>query len=182
MNPPGVLKASCTDCELLYFSGILSTIRKRGSEHRRARNAKPTENGHLTIELGRAQNAIPIQNRHKATVPDRPCYTKPIQDGYLTIEDQFGKNGTIPVGDCSCRENNLSIFKRKETGDLYGGRERNGCIQTGPELGLARDSISIQNGDKVTELDRACYTKPSQNRHQLKIISYLAIPIWRLRY
>ena len=106
---------------------------------------------------------------------------KPTQNGYLTIEGQFGKIETIPLGDPFCCENDLlSVLKRKEKGDLYGRIERNRCIQIGPELGLAGNAISIQNEHKATELDRACCTKPTQNRHRFKIISYVVIPIWRL--
>ena len=45
----------------------------------------------------------------------------------------FGKNGTVPLGDRFCCENDLSILKRKEKGHLYGETERNRCIQTSPK-------------------------------------------------
>ena len=45
----------------------------------------------------------------------------------------FGKNGTVPLGDRFCCENDLlSVLKRKEKGHLYGETERNHCTQTGP--------------------------------------------------
>jgi len=46
----------------------------------------------------------------------------------------FGKNGTVPLGDRFCCENDLpSVSKRQEKGHLYGGTGRDRCVQIAPK-------------------------------------------------
>jgi len=45
----------------------------------------------------------------------------------------FGKNGTVPLGDRFCCENDLlPALERKENGHLYGMGERNGTVVSYP--------------------------------------------------
>jgi len=47
----------------------------------------------------------------------------------------FGWNGSVLFGDRSyCKKRVLAVLKRKETGHLYGGTERNRSNRTGPKL------------------------------------------------
>ena len=53
------------------------------------------------------------------------------------------KNGTVPLGDrFRYYENSiLSILKPKEKGSLYGGTERNRCVQTDTKMAILAQDV-----------------------------------------